>query len=369
MKENLSFGSCLNEKAKSYEYIYDMEAFFPSDHRFLIDLSTENARKALTKLASDLTAYVKEPKAYDMIIDEIKHIHPYFMIEDNAIACFNCTIAKLLTNESLDSQEQKQQYFESLMYHDLSNHTDITYWASLDCSINYDVLPFQRRITRLLGIVFDDSPSNLSTLPISTRYAFCCSAFSFNGISDIQVRFGNAKNLIDVKNHPDISSEYDTYISCLQESNSNNFDIPDSFRDKLSELEIDTGAVFNITYLISSFTKLIELEIHLMLRDDVRLNRCKKCGLLFAIEEQGQEYCNHPKKNGETCLSKAKYIFLKESLSKYYQISYKKHFKRVSQNTESQEVFNKWKIDMQKLKKAILSKEYEYSLSQGNPFD
>ena len=41
----------------------------------------------------------------------------------------------------------------------------------------------------------------------------------------------------------------------------------------------------------------------------------------------------------------------------------------MSQNTESQEVFDKWKIDMQKLKKAILSKEYEYSLSQGNPFD
>ncbi len=367
MKEYLNFGIGIDNEGDAFESVADTSAYFPPNHEYMMAFIDKSNKDNIGDILTRIKHSYKDPSIdKNILISQIKNIHPYFNICDNAEACFNKTLANVVFTDNTLKDVQKT--FESSMYRKRDIETDINYWLMSDIEPFGNILECYDDLRQRIALIFDDSKEKLSKLPIASRCALYNTISEHDdSILEIPVRYeyspslsSTLSTLIDFDDDANII--YQDILSITPEGN----DISDRIFNILNRSS--DGDDNQLCYIVNSFSALMQLETYLMLRDNIRINRCKNCGRMYVIATEGQEYCKYVNANGNSCYSDSKRREFEQQISKFYRRAYKTMFDRVANGNETQANFDLWKKDMTDRKKNILNGSISYTLDDGNPF-
>lgn len=132
----------------------------------------------------------------------------------------------------------------------------------------------------------------------------------------------------------------------------------------LDDVQDETVPSVILTYKVRTLEDIFDTELFDMLRDGVRVGRCKTCGRFFTFDPENTEYCTI-EEDGQNCLRTYREGVTKEMYLK----AYKTHNQRLSRKRCSRKEFQNWKAEASAAREAVLErhismKEYQEILKK-----
>lgn len=346
MKEMLDFGIQIDKEGEPYESYESMEEFIPKKHQYLFTM-IQNL-PSLADQEDVIGDYVSGKLKRTSLCAALQNLHPYFReYKDVAYAILNRSIAEYLVTMD-QSDDEKQAAFERLLFrnHD-SMDTDLRSWASMqDVETWEDVEMVVQNAAYFISFILDDSNPELAALSPAARasmYAIVSTDTDEYGrpfALEIPVRITlpqsdgikGASAILDF----DENLQEKVFRGAQDILNGK----PLSPVWKTIAMQDNGKAEESILYYqVHNFRHLIRLELFLMTRDGIRVNRCKTCGRLFPVLEDGQMYCDFGEPSHYGAYKDAQ---RKAVLQKCFTKCVKTQRSRVRKGTETEEEYQKW---------------------------
>ena len=330
--------------------VIPIENMISEKHESLFSLigktkDAENIEDDLRKYASG-----KFPELKDKLVASLKNIHPYFKNSDERTnACLNNSLADIIPSSEDGSA---QALFSALMFGDKSiMDTDIHFWTTLDPDISIFMVEEAIHNARMyVAFVLDDSNPELSTLPNPAR----TSMYSLIAYTDPEVpaTFMNiSSSVISAESSSMLAAGAmidfdDDFASALYSSSETLADgmnyLPDVWKKVVNLYNEKSVTEAQEIYHIHTFQQLINLELFLMNKEGIRVNRCKSCGRLFPILTDGQEYCDFTDKKETSCYRKYLKKENKKKISSIYKHAYHVLYNKVKAGRISEDALRAW---------------------------
>ena len=119
----------------------------------------------------------------------------------------------------------------------------------------------------------------------------------------------------------------------------------------LDDVRDETIPSVILTYKVRTLEDIFDTERFEMLRDGVRVGRCRTCGRFFVFEPENTEYCTI-EEDGQNCLRTYREGVTKEMYLK----AYKTHNQRLSRGRCTRKEFRNWKAEASKAREAVLER-------------
>lgn len=119
----------------------------------------------------------------------------------------------------------------------------------------------------------------------------------------------------------------------------------------LNDVQDETAPSIILTYKVQTLEDIFDTELFDMLRDGVRVGRCKTCGRFFTFDPENTEYCTI-EEDGQNCLRTYREGVTKEMYLK----AYKTHNQRLSRKRCSRKEFQNWKAEASAAREAVLER-------------
>lgn len=346
MKEMLDFGIQIDKEGEPYESYESMEEFIPKKHQYLFTM-IQNL-PSLADQADVIGDYVSGKLNRASLYAVLQNLHPYFKeFKNAAYAVLNRSIAEYLVTTD-QSDDEKQAAFERLLFrnHD-SMDTDLRSWASMqDAETWEDVEMVVQNAAYFISFILDDSNPELAALSPAARasmYAIVSTDTDEYGRPfaleiPVRITLPQSDGIKGASAMLDFDENLQEKVFRGAQDILNGKPLPPVWKTIAMQ---DNGKAEEsiLYYQVHNFRHLIRLELYLMARDGIRVNRCKKCGKLFPVLEDGQMYCDF----GEPSHYKIyKDTQRKSVLQKCFTKSVKTQRSRVRKGTETEEEYKKW---------------------------
>lgn len=362
MKEYLDLGYCFTGEMTKDGFVPDDEYgpdriicpaadLMPESHYHLLRLTFPENKKHLEEVRTEIESYADGEmevgsKEWITLLKKIRDIHPYFSKSVDLLYAF---LDRSLMKHWLDSSEELREKgviaitdsmkrklairsYEWLTDNDaLKNIGDDTIYGLIDGCI--DVL---RKITYFL----DDTDSKLSKLSLEKRMDIYSVLYGQDfytpvmhaGIKQSSAAWDQTARLeFDDDEMLKLIRSSDEYVEGTKKS------VPQEILDLSGG-----GAEQTITYDAGSLMDILNTEIWLMMRDNIRVKRCRSCGRLFVISEQGDDVCDYHDRFGISCLDVERMKENKKDIREMYRSAYRTHFARVKAGNETKEAMDEW---------------------------
>ena len=119
----------------------------------------------------------------------------------------------------------------------------------------------------------------------------------------------------------------------------------------LDDVRDETVPSIILTYKVQTLEDIFDTELFDMLRDGMRVGRCKTCGRFFVFDPENTEYCTI-EKDGKNCLRTYREGVTREMYLK----AYKTHNQRLSRGRCTRKEFQNWKAEASKAREAVLER-------------
>lgn len=346
MIKMLDFGTQIDMNGDPYEDIRQMESMIPENHQYLFDMIQNMTEYTSTEKV--MTEYINGKIGKTSLFSCLQNLHPYFRIfPDAACAVLNRSLADSI-NKMPISDKDKQLMFDRFLFqkHPYMD-TDFQTWVADNGSGTLeDVEDAVRNAAYYVSFIMDDSNIEMAALSPAARasmYAIVSTDTDESGrplALDIPIRITlpesdgvrDASAVLDFDENRQAQA-FDGIKDILSGK-----PLPPVWKQITSQ---DNGISEDMTlfYQIENFQQLIRLELYLMTRDGIRISRCKTCGRLFPILEEGQEYCDF---GVHSHLAAHKDAQRKRQLQKLMTKNVKTHRSRVHKGIETEEEYREW---------------------------
>lgn len=346
MKEMLDFGIQIDKEGEPYESYESMEEFIPENHQYLFTM-IQNL-PSLADQADVISDYVSGKINRTSLYAMLQNLHPYFRkYKDAACAVLNRSIAEYIVTMD-QSEEEKQAAFERLLFrnHDSVN-TYLRFWATMpDAETLEEIEMVVQNAAYFVSFILDDSNPELAALSPAARasmYAVVSTDIDEYGRPfaleiPVRITLPQSDGIKGASAMLDFDKNLQERVFRGAQEILNGKPLP--FIWKKIAMQDNGKAEESIRYYqIHSFYYLIRLELYLMARDGIRVNRCKTCGRLFPVLEDGQMYCDFGEPSHYGAYKAAQ---RKAALQKCFTKSVKTQRSRVRKGTETEEEYQKW---------------------------
>jgi len=228
--------------------------------------------------------------------------------------------------------------------------------SQLDESIFHELEEIQHEMKLLVYIVFDCTNQQFASVPVEKRAAVYCGLFhgeylplltissELNISAPADIRHLNARIEFAGLDDPD----EDFYRRLGNLANGEDTLPPDALVEMMEVAKKDDEDLVVETYDTTDLKKLLSYETMTMIKDQVRVKRCKNCQGYFVIDKPKVEYCNRIV-SGETkpCneIGKAR-VYQKKIEADVptlcYRKAYKTHYARIKAGRLSKGEFSTW---------------------------
>ncbi|MDD6685283.1 MAG: hypothetical protein PUE47_05800 [Lachnospiraceae bacterium] len=363
MKEMLDFGIQIDTEGEPYESYESMEKFIPPKHQYLFTM-IQNL-PSLADQEDIIDDYVSGKVNRTSLYAVLQNLHPYFKeFKDAAYAVLNRSIAEYLVTMD-QSDDEKQAAFERLLFqnHDSMN-TELRFWATMpDAETLEEVEMVVQNAAYFVSFILDDSNPELAALSSAARasmYAVVSTDTDEYGRPfaleiPVRITLPQSDGIKGASAMLDFDENLQERVFQGAQDILNGKPLPRVW--KTIAMQDNGKAEESIRYYqIYSFCHLIRLELYLMTRDGIRVNRCKKCGKLFPVLEDGQMYCDF----GDASHYKIyKDTQRKSMLQKCFTKSVKTQRSRVRKGTETEEEYQKWYKEAKEIQKKAEAEKTE----------
>ena len=346
MKEMLDFGIQIDKEGEPYESYESMEKFIPQKHQYLFTM-IQNL-PSLADQADVIGDYVSGKLKRTSLCAVLQNLHPYFKeFKDAAYAVLNRSIAEYLVTMD-QSDDKKQAAFERLLFrnHD-SMDTDLQSWASMqDVETLEEIEMVVQNATYFVSFILDDSNPELAALSPAARasmYAVVSTDTDEYGRPfaleiPVRITLPQSDGIKGASAMLDFDENLQEKVFRGAQDILNGKPLPPVWKTITMQ---DNGKAEEsiLYYQVHNFRHLIRLELYLMARDGIRVNRCQTCGRLFPVLEDGQMYCDFDDASHYKIYKDTQ---RKSMLQKCFTKSVKTQRSRVRKGTETEEEYQKW---------------------------
>ena len=347
-----------------------MDRLIPDNHSFLLQFLDYDLSKAEKPLAEYLACLDsgKDPRKQLLLttISELQQMHPYFLIcRENAALMLNRIIAGYIIRhcKGLDELEQKNLFLK-VCVSDYSVFTDpdVMFDSHIDAGVDY-VLDYlytlQDDIRKWVFLTLDNTNPDLAKLSSSRRsalYSHIALKDTYHPILSVGVEFSTTPSKKMLQRTPEWDFNEDHYIQMYQDLNALTWnpegEIPKSIADIISATK-DVDDCNTITYCIRDFSNLLELEVHRMVIDEIRIKRCKNCRRYFLPERSNQDYCSRlaPNSKSKLCSEIGRFLVhgkkAKESDPAYalFIKAYRARLEKIRRGTLTRDSYDRWRVE------------------------
>lgn len=346
MIKMLDFGTQIDKDGDPYEDIRQMESMIPANHQYLFDMIQNMTEYTSTE--NIMTDYINGKIGKTSLFSCLQNLHPYFRIfPDAACAVLNRSLADNIDRMPLSVKEKQSMFDRFLFQKHPYMDTDFHTWVADNGSGTLeDVEDTVRNAAYYISFILDDSNPEMAALSPAARasmYAIVSTDTDESGrplALDIPVRITlpesegvrGASAALDFDENRQAQA-FDGIKDILSGK-----PLPPVWKQIASQ---DNGISEDMTlfYQIENFQQLIRLELYLMTKDGIRVSRCKTCGRLFPILEEGQGYCDFGVHSHLAAHNDAQ---RKKQLQKLMTKSVKTHRSRVYKGIETEEEYRVW---------------------------
>lgn len=363
-----------------------MDRLIPDNHSFLMQFLDYDLSKAEKPLAEYLACLDsgKEPRKQLLFttISELQQMHPYFLIcRENAAFMLNCIIAGYIIRhcKDLDELEQKN-LFMKVCVSDYSIFTDpdIIFDSHIDAGKDYVLDYFytlQSDIRKWVFLTLDNTNPGHAKLSSSRRsalYSHIAFKDAYHPILSVEVEFSTTPSRKMLQRSTAWDYDDDHYIQVYKDLNTLTWnpeaEIPKSIADIISATR-DADDCNTITYNIRDFSNLLELEVHRMVIDEVRIKRCKNCHRYFLPERSNQEYCSRlaPNSKSKLCSEIGRFIVhgkkARESDPAYalFIKAYRARLEKIRRGTMTRDSYDRWRVEAEERLEQTRQKQMDLS--------
>lgn len=350
-----------------YQVVTTAEEMIPKNHKFLFDLIEK--KKVAEKMEEDMKIYAtgERPELKRVLMETLSSLHPYFGRSENVTAaCLNRSLASELFGMN---QGAKAAYiFQTLMFGNKDViSTDINEWMAIGyettLSSIYDAIHNARMY---ITLVLDDSNPELRALSPQVRASmYSLVVIGADDMENNDTAFMELPPSLIMLPSSDTMRLAHAMIDFDEELAKQLFEsaeelargcdrLPDAWR-KIASLDHGEPAtdMQKVSY-ISSFQKLIGLEIYLMGRDNIRVKRCVTCGRQFPVLYTEQEYCDFQDEHGNSCYSKYQHREDKKKISFLYQKAYRARYNLTKSGKMTENEMKEWQEKTKAFKKIAI---------------
>lgn len=346
MIKMLDFGTQIDKDDDPYEDIRQMESMIPAKHQYLFDMIQKMTEYTSTE--NVMTEYINGKIGKTSLFSCLQNLHPYFRIfPDAACAVLNRSLANNINGMPISDKEKQSMFDRFLFQKHPYMDTDFQTWVADNGSGTLeDVEDTVRNAAYYVSFIMDDSNIEMAALSPAARasmYAIVSTDTDESGrplTLDIPIRITlpesdgvrGASAALDFDEDRQVQA-FDGIKDILSGK-----PLPPVWKQIASQ---DNGISEDMTlfYQIENFQQMIRLELYLMTRDGIRVSRCKTCGRLFPILEEGQEYCDF---GVHSHLAAHKDAQRKRQLQKLMTKNVKTHRSRVHKGIETEEEYREW---------------------------
>lgn len=346
MVKMLDFGTQIDKDDDPYEDIRRMESLIPENHQYLFDMIQNMTEYASTE--NVVTDYINGKIGKTSLFSCLQNLHPYFKIfPDAACAVLNRSLANNIDGMPLSAKEKQSMFDRFLFQKHPYMDTDFQTWVADNGSGTLeDVEDTVRNAAYYISFILDDSNPEMAALSPAARtsmYAIVSTDTDESGrplALDIPVRITlpesdgvrGASAILDFDES--LQAEAFGGVKGILEGQP----FSPMWR-KIASQDNGTTEETTLFYQVENFQQLIRLELYLMTKDGIRVNRCKACGRLFPVLEEGQEYCNF---GVHSHLAAHKDTQRKRQLQKLMTKNVKTHRSRVHKGIETEDEYRMW---------------------------
>ena len=390
----------------------EMEKLIPESHEFVlkfIDYNLGTLEHLLTEYLSCLkTGKPPRKQLLSTIIRELRQMHPFFLLcNSNAADLLNTAIAGYITNcfsetgEFVGPQGNKRTTTPSETQAEMFRRVCVpkpSFTADPDTMfpgssyagdpyILNDLYRLQRDIRTWVFLTMDNSNPQLAVLTSEQRSALYAFVTAKEDLYAPHMRISSEYSVEPSKrmreerikwDFRDLDEDYDPdrddsdyaklddaldALACNSEMK-----LPAILEDVIRAVK-DVDDCEIITYKINSFKELLEFEVYSMIREKIRIRRCRNCNRYFIPDRSNQEYCNYIAPNSTKLCSDIGHsrVYTKKMLADnspegLYRKAYKAHHQRLQRETMTEEEFTEWK-------KTALEKKELVSKNELDPFE
>ena len=403
----LSIGWYWDPELREYfPHVADLHFLIPDSHEYLFQFIDFDLYRIETPLAQylscldghndDGSCLAPDRKALRVAGTALQEMHPYFKNSPvNTAYMLNRVFAGYILRHFPDLNESQQRaMFRSVALNKFTDYADPDLCFEHSISIGNErildcLFSLQQKLRRWVFVTLDDSNEDLASLSTKRRSALYSIIVPSDGEGDnpilkIQANFAQkhsekmAKKLrkweIDLLDDIFADLDEDDYSAddaepngkskngkvdmiakitqCIDELYFNpSASIPGAIKEAI-QLTSDVDDYDVITYEITDFSDLLDLEVYRMIAEGLRIKRCANCHKYFIPKTPKDEGCNRiPDGSARTCAQILKSQKKEKPVEKppektpqeLYRTTYKTQAARVKKGALSQESFDLWK--------------------------
>ena len=336
-------------------------------------------------------------KALRLAVIALQEMHPYFKGSPvNTAYMLNRVFAGYILQHFPNLSESRQKdMFRRVALTKFTDYADPELCFEHTVSVGSErvldcLFTLQKKLRRWIFVTLDDSNKDLASLSTKRRSALYSIIMPSYGDGDdpilkIQANFAQRHSekmtkklrkwesdlvfdILDLDEDDDLDGDAEPngknrngkidmiakITQCIDELYFNpSASIPGAIKEAI-QLTCDVDDYDVITYEISDFSELLDLEVYRMIAEGLHIKRCGNCHKYFILKTPEDEGCNRiPDGSARTCAQILKTRKKEKPVEKVpektpqelYRTAYKKQSARVRKGALSQESFDQWKKD------------------------
>ena len=380
----LKIGSYFDAEMGYDEIIYPAHVLVPDTHQYLLDfvgadLSCLESAAADCLSRMDFAHPSQSPKIEKAVLSNLiscfESLHPIYKRTESAAhvevnRAFIQRAAYRLSREceepldkerfialiktACDERYINEDWIEEFLEYATQQRVATDF--QINGTIFHELSQTQHEMKLLVYLVFDCSNQQFASVPVEKRAAVYCGLFHGEYLPLLTISSElNISAPADIKNRiariefaglgdPD----EDFYRRLGNLANGEDSLPPDALMEMMDAAKKDDEDLVVETYETMDLRKLFSYEIMMMIKDQVRVKRCKNCQGYFVIDKPKVEYCNRIVA-GETkpCneIGKARVYQKKieaDAPTLCYRKAYKTHYARIKAGRLSKGEFSTW---------------------------
>lgn len=350
----------------AFPVVVEMEKLIPETHEFLFQFLDYD----LSKVENDFSEYLScvdsgqkpNKKLLSLTVSHLAEMHPYFRLcRENATDLLNRIIAGYIISRrsELNVAEQKKLFLSlCIMNQGLFMNPDDIFERKIDVgeqrALDY-LYRLQSHLSRWVFLTLDNTNPALAKLSSKRRSALYShiAAYGENRpVLSVEVSFSTRPT--ERMRKKDVYWDFaqkDHYGQLYRDLDVLHWDpeakLPKSIQE-IVDVTKNADDCDIITYDIRDFSNLLELEIHRMVIDGLRVKRCKGCRRYFLPLKDSQEYCYQPsiRSSSERCpASSGDSTDENKEAKRLLRRASQTHSERVRRGTMSKPDYVSWKAE------------------------
>lgn len=320
----LKIGSCFDDDGGYDEITYPVDRLVPNTHQYLLDFVGADL-SVLEAAAADCLAMMNfvrpsqssliEKTILGHVSDCLIGLHPiYRFANSTALVAINRAFARQIAYRlSRECKEpmDKERYFSFVktvcddryigeewleQYLEYALQDRMATDAQMSAPIFDELDEIQRIMKLLVYLVFDCTNQQFASVPAEKRAAVYCALF--HGEYDPFLSINSEMNISspsDIRHtiaRIEFSDSEDFGIRLFDLANQNDALPPDELVEMMNAAKENNEDLVVETYDTTDLQKLFSYETMMMIKEQVRVKRCKNCHGYFIIDNPKVEYCN-----------------------------------------------------------------------------